>query len=157
MSDAAVSPDGAWRWNGSQWVPNVDSRPPVPPPGAYEPMPQSSPSAQRGLGTIGILALVFVGLALAMIVLQVCGDTIRAFSDNPSYENPWYYKFWSEVAQFALATAGLALGVITAVRTRSVLGILIAVGAGGAFLQSFLIVFYRVVVNHWGYGSDLFY
>ena len=158
MSDTALSPDGAWRWNGSQWVPNIDSRPPAPPPSSSPPQTSYAPQpAQPGLGVVGILALVFVGLALGMIIVQVTGDTIRAFKENPSFENPWYFKFWFEAVELGAAIAGLALGIVTALRTKSALGLIIVILAGGAFMQGFLVMFYRVVVSHFGYGSDLFY
>jgi hypothetical protein len=61
-----LSPDGRWRWDGSQWVANELAPPPQPVPGAMPPPPGAAwgppPIASRGL------AYQFSGNALWSII-----------------------------------------------------------------------------------------
>ena len=55
MTSQHVSPDGLWRWDGTQWVANA--RPPVPAP------PKRSSTAKVVAIVVGVLALLFAVVA----------------------------------------------------------------------------------------------
>jgi hypothetical protein len=150
VSQVGLSPDGAWRWDGRQWVPNNDNRPASPPPWA-----DSEGAGKADLGATGVLAFVLTGVAIATILVQVSFEVYHAFHQYFYVGSQWYVSFWYELFALIVSVAALILGVRTASRTKRLLGVLIAVTAGGAFLQTALIIFYRVVVNHYAYGGSI--
>ena len=84
MSEQQVSPDGRWRWDGSQWVPNA-AQPPMPPQPGYPPAYQypayAAPQSTNGMAiasmVLGILWLYWIGSILALIFGYVALNQIR--------------------------------------------------------------------------------
>ncbi len=60
MTDPNVSPDGYWRWNGAQWVPNVDAR-------GQAPAPAGTPGRREWV-TGGVVGGVVGAAVLAPVV-----------------------------------------------------------------------------------------
>jgi hypothetical protein len=94
VSEPKVSPDGRWRWDGSQWVPNA--APPPPPPHAGQPVQPyqpghpstyqypayvAAPQATNGMAiasmVLGILWLYWIGSVLALIFGYVALGQIK--------------------------------------------------------------------------------
>jgi hypothetical protein len=94
VSEAHVSPDGRWRWDGGQWVPNASASPPPPPghPQAGYPLqypyayPGFRPQSTNGLSiaslVLGILWLWWVGSALALIFGYVSLSQIKQRNES---------------------------------------------------------------------------
>jgi Domain of unknown function (DUF4190) len=88
VSQPQVSPDGRWRWDGSQWVPNA-APPPSPQPGGAAqpgyppgyPYPFAAPQSTNGMAiaslVLGILWLSWIGSLLALIFGYIALDQIK--------------------------------------------------------------------------------
>jgi hypothetical protein len=95
-------------------------------------------------------ALVTGLVGLIPILIHLGGDTIRAFGDQ-SPEPPWYLDTWFVVVQFLLGALALALASVAALRSPSRLAAVVMAIAGGVFLQGVVLLYYRVIVSHFGY------
>jgi hypothetical protein len=144
MSDDVLSPDGAWRWDGTRWVPSQPSSG-FPPASA----PHTPYDASRN--PMLIPALVASVVALLPLLVHLFGDTIRAFGDQPPTNQPWYLDTWFIVLQFLLGVLALVLASLATLRHPSRLAAVVMAIAGGVFLQGIVVLYYRVIVSHFGY------
>ena len=73
-----ISPDGQWRWDGSQWVPNTYGAQPAAPPGyGVQPYPGPPPSSTDTLAVVSLVAsLVWLG-GVGSIVGVITGHLSR--------------------------------------------------------------------------------
>ena len=139
MNDETLSPDGAWRWDGQRWVPN--QAPPLP----------TSPQNPF------VVPALFAGMVgLIPVVVQLVGDTIRAFGNRGISGPPWYFDTWFVVLAFLLGALALALASLAALRNPSGLTAVAMAIAGGVFVQGSFSLYYRVIVSHFGYDVPLF-
>jgi len=144
MSENVLSPDGAWRWDGARWVPN---RPSTSSPAAT---PQhTSTGASRN--PMLVPALVASIVALLPLLVHLVGDTIRAFAGEPPAGQPWYLETWFIVLQFLLGVLALTLASLAILREPSRFAAIVMAIAGGVFLQGIVVLYYRVIVSHFGY------
>ena len=100
-------------------------------------------------------ALVVGIVALLPLLIQLAGDTIRAFGDHAPADQPWYLDTWFIVLQFLLGTLALVLASLAALRNPSRLAVVVMAIAGGAFVQGVVVLYYRVVVSFLGYDVPL--
>ena len=99
MADQPVSPDGAWVWNGTEWVANPNRPAPQYPSGSSGPYGHGvAQPATNGLAiaslVLGILWLMWVGSVLALIFGYVAKQQIRERGQSGD----------------GMATAGIVLG-----------------------------------------------
>jgi hypothetical protein len=101
-------------------------------------------------------ALVAGGVALIPVVIRLGADTVRALGDQTTAgEQPWYFDTWFVVVQFLLGVIALALASVAMVRDPGRLSAVAMAIGGGVFMQGFVLLYYRVVVNLMGYGVPL--
>jgi hypothetical protein len=117
-----VSPDGRWKWDGSQWVPN-SAQPPPPPHAGYPAYPYqgySAPQTTNGMAiasmVLGILWLWWIGSVLALIFGYVALNQIKERNQSGR----------------GMAIAGVVLGWI-GVGTLVFFVIVVAAGSGSDF------------------------
>jgi hypothetical protein len=155
MSDSAVSPDGRWRWEHERWVPTEGNSPPPLQQLPYQASSPANSSARNGgVHPLTIPALVAGLISLAIIIIQIGADTIQAFGDGyPG--TPWFYSFWFELIQALISVAAVTLAALClrSAATRAT-ALIFAIASAVAF-QSLIVIFYRVVVSHFGYGTSL--
>ena len=96
-------------------------------------------------------ALVASIVALLPLLVHLFGDTIRAFGDQPPTNQPWYLDTWFIVLQFLLGVLALVLASLATLRDPSRLAAIVMAIAGGVFLQGIVVLYYRVIVSHFGY------
>ena len=96
-------------------------------------------------------ALVAAIVALLPLVVHLIGDTIRAFAGEPPTGQPWYLDTWFIVLQFLLGVLALALASLAVLREPSRFAAIVMAIAGGVFLQGIVVLYYRVIVSHFGY------
>ena len=96
-------------------------------------------------------ALVAGIVALLPLLVHLVGDTIRAFAGEPPTGQPWYLETWFIVLQFLLGVLALALASLAVLREPSRLAAIVMAIAGGVFLQGIVVLYYRVIVSHFGY------
>jgi hypothetical protein len=144
MSDNVLSPDGAWRWDGARWVPNQR-------PSSHSAAAPQQTSTGASRDPMLVPALVASVLALLPLLVHLIGDTIRAFAGQAPTGQPWYLETWFIVLQFLLGAIALTLASLAVLRDPSRLAAIVMAIAGGAFLQGMVVLFYRVVVSHFGY------
>jgi hypothetical protein len=127
VSQPHVSPDGRWRWDGSQWVPNAAAPPPPPQPGHPQPgyppqypypYPAYRPQSTNGMAiasmVVGILWLYWIGSVLALIFGYIALNQIKERNE----------------AGRGMAVAGIVLGWI-GVGVLGLFIVLVAVGSAG--------------------------
>jgi hypothetical protein len=101
-------------------------------------------------------ALVAGGVALIPVLIRLGADTVRAFGDQTiAGEQPWYFDTWFVVVQFLLGVVALALASVAMIRDPGRLAAVAMAIGGGVFLQGFVLLYYRVVVNFIGYDVPL--
>ena len=96
-------------------------------------------------------ALVASVFALLPLLVHLIGDTIRAFAGQAPTGQPWYLETWFIVLQFLLGVLALALASVAVLREPSRFAAIVMAIAGGAFLQGIVVLYYRVIVSHFGY------
>jgi hypothetical protein len=96
VSEPTVSPDGQWRWDGHQWVPNQPTTgyPPAP----YLPAPAPSSTDGKAVASLvlGLVGLCGIGSLLAVILGHLSRREARQQGRQPS----------------GLALAGIILGYV---------------------------------------------
>jgi len=125
VSESHVSPDGRWRWDGSQWVPNSAAPPPPPPHAGYPPHAYpyppgfAAPRSTNGMAiaslVLGILWLWWIGSVLALIFGYIAFNQIKLRNESGR----------------GMAVAGVVLGWI-GVGTFVLFAILLAASGSGS-------------------------
>jgi hypothetical protein len=155
MTDSAVSPDGRWRWEHDRWVPTEGNWAQQDPNMSRMMSAHEGHTDGRGMAhPLATPALVTTLLSVAIIVIQTGSDTVQAFGDGYS-DTPFFYSIWFIVAQALVAVAAVAMAAVCLKDRMTWVAVVIFSIASATAFQGVIVLFYRVVVSHLGYGESL--